>query len=81
MCVISLLAHVQMCSHDAVSGVVNAQTCFAKLIGDSVVATGFAHQKIGVNFGQWSPEGPHVLAQRCDVRVELKCAILANIVA
>ena len=43
MSVVSLLAHVQMRSHDAVCRVVNAKTCSAKLVGNSVVASGLAH--------------------------------------
>ena len=60
--VVPLLAHVQMGGSDAVRWVANPQACFAKLVRDSVVTTRFAHEKLGFNLGQGSPEGPHVLA-------------------
>ncbi len=81
MSVVSLLAHVQMRSHDAVCRVVNAKTCSAKLVGNSVIASRLAHQKFGFDTGKGGLEGPNILAERGNVRVELQRAVVANIVS
>lgn len=79
--VVSFLTQVKMRDHHTVSRVVDAQTGSAKLVRDSVVTTGFAHQKIGVNLRQGRLECPNILAQCCNVRVELQSAVLTNVVA